>query len=321
MSKQAPWIRFFPSDWLAGTRGLSASETGIYITLIASMYERGEPVPEDHKRLSRLCGASNSTFQTALATLIEAGKLTRVDGGLWNDRVQKERVYLSEKSQVGFQAANARWGKTQQNQRPPDADAMQTQCVGNAIPDTRYQIPDSKEGKEERKIPPLADLPKAKGTGKTLCPEDYEPKERHFDLGRSEGLDLHAILRARDEMVSWSRGNGEKRLDWDAVFANWLRRNAAKARAGPGAQRAGNGTGFNGKETLGDILNAARASIAAKEHGNGRSLELLALPDGRRPEGGRNHQAADGVSRPASGPDGAGDGLLRGVFGRPDRAH
>ena len=39
MSKM-PWIRFFPSDWLAGTRGMSAVETGVYITLIATMYER-----------------------------------------------------------------------------------------------------------------------------------------------------------------------------------------------------------------------------------------------------------------------------------------
>jgi len=136
-----PWVRFFPSDWLGGTRGMSAVETGIYITLIATMYERGEPIVEDHARLARLCGASNSAFRKALDTLIDEGKITRIEAGLWNDRVEKEQVYLSEKSEVGSRAANARWGKKHnKNNDADDADALQTQCQGNANqkPDTRY---------------------------------------------------------------------------------------------------------------------------------------------------------------------------------------
>jgi len=81
MSKM-PWVQFYPSDWLAGTRGMTASETGIYITLIATMYERCEPLTEDVGRLSRLCGASPSAFKNALNLLIEDGKIERVDGVL-----------------------------------------------------------------------------------------------------------------------------------------------------------------------------------------------------------------------------------------------
>lgn len=104
---EMPWVRFFPSDWLGGTRGMSAAETGIYITLIASMYERGEPVPEEPARLARLCGASNSAFKTALESLISEGKIRRVEGGLWNDRVEKEGVYRAEKSEVARSAGRA----------------------------------------------------------------------------------------------------------------------------------------------------------------------------------------------------------------------
>lgn len=127
-----PWVRFFPSDWLGGTRGMSAAETGVYITLIASMYERCEPIPEDHARLARLCGASNSAFKATLETLVAEGKIRRVDGGLWNDRVEKEGVYRLEKSEVGKQAADARWRKTKENQEADDANAMQMQCERNA---------------------------------------------------------------------------------------------------------------------------------------------------------------------------------------------
>jgi hypothetical protein len=72
-----------------------------------------------------------------LDTLILEGKIVRVEAGLCNERVEKEQVYLSEKSEVAFQAAKARWKKTKQKQGPSDADAMRTQCVGNAIPDRK----------------------------------------------------------------------------------------------------------------------------------------------------------------------------------------
>lgn len=183
-----------------------------------------------------------------------------------------------------------------------------------AEPVTTNSSENTEKEKEERKIPPLADLPKAKATGKTLCPEGFEPSERLMDLGRREGLDLPAILRARDEMVSWSRGNGEKRLDWDAVFANWLRRNAAKARASPPGSRAGNGTGFNGKPTLGDIRNAALAAIAARDANGRPNLELLAGPERRSGTGNGDNRPPDGIPRPADGPDGDRGDLLRGLL-------
>jgi uncharacterized protein YdaU (DUF1376 family) len=134
-----PWVRFFPSDWLGGTRGMSAAETGIYITLVATMYERGEPIPEDHSRLARLCGASNSTFKTALDALISEGKITRNEAGLWNERVEKESLYRAEKSEVGKQAADARWyPKGKKNNGDSHANALPTQSQGNANqkPDT-----------------------------------------------------------------------------------------------------------------------------------------------------------------------------------------
>lgn len=138
-----PWVRFFPSDWLAGTRGMSAAETGIYITLVATMYERGEPIPEDHSRLARLCGAPVTTFRKTLETLIEEGKILRADAGLWNKRVGEESDYRAEKSEAAANAATARWSKkTNKNNGTDNADALRTQSDGNANqkPEARYQI-------------------------------------------------------------------------------------------------------------------------------------------------------------------------------------
>ena len=105
-------IPFYPSDWLAGTRGLSAEETGVYITLICRMYELAGPVERDDKRLHRLCGTkSKAAFARALDTLLDDGKITDGEGGLWNDRVGQELEKLFKKSTKSRQAAQARWNR------------------------------------------------------------------------------------------------------------------------------------------------------------------------------------------------------------------
>jgi|GEM_PF-2331190 len=84
-----PWFRFYPSDWLGGTRGMSATEAGIYITLIANMYDRMEPLPEDYDRLARLCGTTKSALKKTIKTLIEDKKIVRIEGGFWTDQFKK----------------------------------------------------------------------------------------------------------------------------------------------------------------------------------------------------------------------------------------
>jgi len=128
-----PWVRFFPSDWLAGTRGLTCAETGIYISLVAMMYERGGRIKDEPARLARMCGASNSAFKKALETLIAERKITSEGGYLSNKRVVEELSYSSEKSEVARAAAKSRWAqKPNENKGGGYADAMPAQCDGNA---------------------------------------------------------------------------------------------------------------------------------------------------------------------------------------------
>ena len=123
-----PWFKFYASDWLAGTRGLTAAETGVYVTLIVMMYEMGEDIPRDDVRLSRLCGCPKASFTRVLNALIDEGKVTEKDGWLSNDRVEKERQCRVEKSQKASVSASKRWSaqadKTQQKQQRTNANAV-----------------------------------------------------------------------------------------------------------------------------------------------------------------------------------------------------
>lgn len=166
------------------------------------------------------------------------------------------------------------------------------------------------ERKEERKIPPAA----VRAQGKTLCPIDFKPSEAAIAKGLMLGLTLPAIHETAEAMREWSLGKGEKRLDWDLVLMGFMRRDAAKARASPQGSRAGNGSGFNGKPTLGDIRNAALAAIAARDANGRPNLELLAGPERRSGTGNGDNRPPDGIPRPADGPDGDRGDLLRGLL-------
>lgn len=118
-------VPFYPSDWLAGTRGLSAEETGVYITLLARIYEMAGPIERDDARLARLCGCkTKARFVRTLEYLIQEGKLIEVEGGLFNERAQKEIQNVIGKSAKARGAAESRWGKkSNKNNSPPDANA------------------------------------------------------------------------------------------------------------------------------------------------------------------------------------------------------
>jgi 5-methylcytosine-specific restriction endonuclease McrA len=83
-------IAFYPSDWLAGTRGLSDAETGVYITLICKMYEMAGPIERDDDRLWRVCGCkSKAAYLKSFDYLVSQGMVVQVGRLLSSDRLRK----------------------------------------------------------------------------------------------------------------------------------------------------------------------------------------------------------------------------------------
>jgi uncharacterized protein YdaU (DUF1376 family) len=142
-----PWFKFYASDWLAGTRGLTPAETGVYITLIAMIYENGGPIERYDRRLARLCNCAPGGFAKVIAALIEQRKLIEIDGRLTNARAEKEMDIRSNRSEKARDSAENRWRKPrvkpEKNQGEADANAMRRQCDGNA-----NQRPEARDQKE-----------------------------------------------------------------------------------------------------------------------------------------------------------------------------
>ncbi len=134
-----PWFKFYAADWLAGTSGLTAAERGVYITLLAMMYDHGGPIERDDNRLCRRCGLTKSTFLRVLACLESLGKIVESNGRLFNFRAKSVLTERENKITTAKKAASASWEKRKENQRDKNADAyadamqthMRTRCVGD----------------------------------------------------------------------------------------------------------------------------------------------------------------------------------------------
>lgn len=107
-----PWFKFYPSDFLSGTATLSAAERGVYITLLAKMYDHSGPIERDDGRLARLCGLPKAGFVRILEGLISAGKIIIDGGGLFNSRAKSELTERENRISSARAAANARHTKT-----------------------------------------------------------------------------------------------------------------------------------------------------------------------------------------------------------------
>jgi uncharacterized protein YdaU (DUF1376 family) len=140
MTKNA-WIRFFPSDWLGGTRGMSASETGVYITLVCLLYEHDNCLTNDTGRLARQCGLPASKFKSILTSLIEEEKIDLEDGILSNGKVAEELSHSHQKRTLAQQSANSRWKKKPKENKDPSKrthsgrNANQNQNINNNFSD------------------------------------------------------------------------------------------------------------------------------------------------------------------------------------------
>lgn len=218
-----PFIKFYPSDFLAGTSGLSPSERGVYMTLLCLIYENDGAIVRDDTRLARRCGAPKAAFARILRCLVAEEKITERDGFLMNNRAEKAIVDRQNRLQNATHAAHSRWSaqskKIQQNQSGKDAGAMRAQCVGDAIPEPEPEpeLEDTKVSSKNKR-------------GSRLKDDWFLPA----DWGKwavSEGWPVEVVRDQADRFKDyWCAAPGQKgvKLDWQATWRNWMRNSNAK---------------------------------------------------------------------------------------------
>ena len=86
-----PWFKFYPSDWINGTRGLSLEERGAYMTILALMYDQQGAIPDDERWMCGALDCDVRVWRRLRDKLCRYGKITpNTDGFLINRRVLEE---------------------------------------------------------------------------------------------------------------------------------------------------------------------------------------------------------------------------------------
>lgn len=169
----AAWIKFFPSDWLAGTVGLSALEKGVYITLLALIYDRGGPIRLNTRVLARRCETTPAAFTEALQTLLEDGKIVESNGEIFNKKAEKiirDAEVRIEKARKGGLAKAGKKDEENQSGNSAQAETKQrsgsAQAVLGACSDAA--IPELEPEPEKKRASKLAPKDEGEGDGVPL---------------------------------------------------------------------------------------------------------------------------------------------------------
>lgn len=113
MSK-SPWFKFETAPFLDGVAALTAAERGVYITLLALIYDSDGPINGDVRWLSRRTGMSAPTLRRVIDRLVEMGKLHVTDDGEISNKTARNVIEMRAKSRE--QCADA-GRKSQEKQR------------------------------------------------------------------------------------------------------------------------------------------------------------------------------------------------------------
>lgn len=237
-----PWFKFFPSDWIAGVSGLSAAERGVYVTLLAVMYDRGGPIPRDDARLARMCGLPKVGFSRAVEALLEVGKLVEESGLLFNERAKKQLTERENRTLTAKEAAQSRWEKSKENQSSKNADALQEQCEPNAtrarIPEARYQSTDQLEILDKNKDTGIHATPPS-ATPREILSEHLSPQTVADVIEHRKAKRAKLTARAAKELIREMLAFGDPERaaaemisrGWTGFKAEWMQ--TRQPRAGP----------------------------------------------------------------------------------------
>ena len=69
----APWFKFFPSDWLLSrtVRLMTAEQRGIYIQLLCEQWYGGNGLPSDENALIQLAGCTADEWSRSSESILE----------------------------------------------------------------------------------------------------------------------------------------------------------------------------------------------------------------------------------------------------------
>jgi uncharacterized protein YdaU (DUF1376 family) len=151
----APWFKFFPSDWLLSrtVRLMTAEQRGIYIQLLCEQWYGGNGLPSDEKALIQLSGCTTDEWDRSSESILEQFPTDRT-GRRYNKKLRamqnEARALSQERSGAGRRGNAKRWSSNGITNRNCDtsaiANALQTHRDSDSDSDLDSDVDSEKPG-------------------------------------------------------------------------------------------------------------------------------------------------------------------------------
>jgi hypothetical protein len=239
------WSKFWWSDWQSdkALQSCSLGARGLWIEILAVCHASERPgyflingEPPTIQEMADMFGRTKPSEVSKYLDELCRRKVFSLDGNaIYCRRMVRDTIA----SEAGREAAERRWKSNVLPKDEPPGPITPPNGSPNSQPNSQpngspIREPNAKklEAEAERKEgPPLGSPPKPGGRRATLLPEDWVPNPKAMALGVDLGLAAAEVLFEADRMRDWARDKRAKGADWDARFANWLRREALDRRA------------------------------------------------------------------------------------------
>jgi len=224
------WSKFWWADWMRdpSLRSCSLAARGLWMDMLAIAFDGN---PRGHvtigrngatpKQIATIAGISERHCIALLEELEQAEVFSRTDAGVMFSR---RMVRDHEAAEAGRQAVAKRWANRDEPTSPPITPPNR---VHHSPPHSLEAEADTEADTETDKrveSAPRAASPRPQNGSR--LPSDWWPSPDACQFAGGLGLDAGAVgAKFRDYWIAQPGAKGRK-LDWDATFRNWCRREA-----------------------------------------------------------------------------------------------
>lgn len=214
-------------DYAAATAHLTFLEDAAYHRLLRRYYQDEKPLPVDPAECQRLVGARSKEEKAAVRTVLQEF-FTLADDGWHQSRADREIETYHAKAEAA--RANGTKGGRPANQRKTQPVIPPVQSEKLTTPHSPLPTPQVGEG---------APAPRPAKRASRL-PDDWAVSDDGRKFATALGLDADRVAEAFRDYWRAASGSKAAKLDWDAAYRTWCRRQAEIGRDVPAADRQGN---------------------------------------------------------------------------------
>lgn len=208
-------VDFYAKDWLLDTQRLTLEERGVFIQIVASIYQHGGPIDNDTRWLGSLCNCSPRKVATIIQALLGKNFIEIEDGKITQKRAIKELETARKRSENA--AKNAR--KLHEKRSKTSRKTVENEPV---LSDNKDLTPANKQltiNKQEKKHT-------KKDFEFELFWKEYPLKKAKIDAEKAywkarDGTEAEILLKAARRYAAETKGREKKYI---AHPATWLNR-------------------------------------------------------------------------------------------------